>query len=469
MRRSICSGVSKAPFRAGGYARANRRQQNYKLNLMLPELYNAFLACQGISTDTRQITPGCLFVALRGDTFNGNEFALSALAEGARYALIDDPALAQQAPVKYQEQLLLVPDALVALQDLARHHRRRFTCPVVGLTGSNGKTTTKELMAAVLASTYRVEATVGNLNNHIGVPLTLLRIDPATTQMAVIEMGANHQQEIAMLCRICEPTHGLITNVGKAHLEGFGGIAGVRKGKGELFDYLAQTGGTVFVNQQDETLCTMAAERHFRQVVPYYTSGQYTIEQESPVVIFENTTTDFTPKARIETHLPGLYNFANMTAALAVGAYFRVPQTAALQAVAKYNPTNNRSQLITKGTNTIWLDAYNANPSSMAAAIQQFGQQAGRKAVILGDMYELGQESEAEHAALGQLVAAQGFDLVLLAGHDIKYALPTLPNAYYFPDKFSLHNWIADNPMQHTHVLVKGSRGMKLETVVPFV
>lgn len=435
----------------------------------LSQLYNAFLACQGISTDTRQITPGCLFVALRGDTFNGNEFALNALAEGTRYALIDDPAVVENAPVEYREQLLLVPNALVALQDLARHHRHQFTFPVVGLTGSNGKTTTKELMAAVLARKYRVEATVGNLNNHIGVPLTLLRINPKTTEIAVVEMGANHQQEIAMLCRICEPTHGLITNVGKAHLEGFGGVAGVRKGKGELFDYLAKTGGTVFVNQQDSTLCDMVSERSFHAVISYYTDGQYTVEQESPVVIFEDATTDFAPNPRIETHLPGLYNFANMAAALAVGAFFGVPQTAALQAIADYNPTNNRSQLITKGTNTIWLDAYNANPSSMAAAIRQFGQQTGRKAVILGDMYEMGDESEAEHAALGELVAAQQFDLVILAGHDMKYALPALPKAYYFPDKFSLHNWIADNPMQHTHILIKGSRGMKLETVVPFV
>ena len=434
------------------------------------QLYNAFLACQGISTDTRQNTPGCLFVALRGDTFNGNEFALTALAEGARYALIDDPAVAENVPAEYQEWLLLVPDALTAMQDLARHHRRQFTCPVVGLTGSNGKTTTKELIAAVLGRKYRVEATVGNLNNHIGVPLTLLRIDPATTQMAVIEMGANHQQEIALLSRICAPTHGLITNVGKAHLEGFGGVAGVRKGKGELFDYLAETGGTVFVNQQDDTLRDMVAERSFREVIPYWTDGQYAIEQESPVVIFEDATTDFAEKPRVETHLPGLYNFANMAAALAVGAYFDVPQTAALQAVADYNPTNNRSQLITKGTNTVWLDAYNANPSSMAAAVRQFGQQrATRKVVILGDMYELGNESEAEHAALGELVAAQKFDLVILAGHDMKYALPALPKAYYFPDKFSLHNWVADNPMQNTHILIKGSRGMKLETVVPFI
>ena len=436
----------------------------------LPQLYNAFLTCQGISTDTRQITPGCLFVALRGDTFNGNEFALNALAEGARYALVDDPVVTENIPAEYQDHVLLVPDTLMALQDLARHHRRQFTFPVVGLTGSNGKTTTKELMAVVLAKKYRVEATVGNLNNHIGVPLTLLRIDPTTTEIAVIEMGANHQQEISLLSRICEPTHGLITNVGKAHLEGFGGVAGVRKGKGELFDYLAETGGVVFVNQQDSTLCEMVAERHFQTIVPYYTDGQYVIEQEAPVVIFNDATTDFTPKARVETYLPGLYNFANMAAALAVGAFFEVPQTAALQAVADYNPTNNRSQLIVKGTNTIWLDAYNANPSSMAAAVRHFGQQpAQRKAVILGDMYELGDESAAEHAALGELVADQYFDLVILAGHDMKYALPVLPKAYYFPDKFSLHNWIADNPMQHTHILIKGSRGMKLETVVPFV
>lgn len=427
-------------------------------------LYDKFLTCSGVSTDTRQITPNCLFIALRGDRFNANEFARQALATGAAYALVDDPAVATTDP-----RCLLVADTLTALQDLARHHRRQFSCPVIGLTGSNGKTTTKELIASVLSRRYVTEFTSGNLNNHIGVPLTLLRINPATCQMAVVEMGANHQEEIAMLSRICEPTHGLITNIGKAHLEGFGGLAGVRKGKGELFDYLSETGGTVFVNAQNETLTAMHTERTFSHTVFYLVDNQPELLLETPVAVYR-TAAGMT----IETHLPGRYNFENIAAALAIGAYFDVPEADANAAVAEYNPTNNRSQVVVKGTNTILLDAYNANPSSMAAAIQQFGQQVGngpapRRAVLLGDMYELGNESIAEHAALGMLVAKQEFDLVILAGKDMKYALPALPNAYYFPDKFSLHNWIADNPMTNTHWLIKGSRGMGLESVVPFI
>lgn len=428
-------------------------------------LYDKFLTCSGVSTDTRQITPNCLFVALRGDTFNANEFALQALTTGASYALVDDPAVAAADP-----RCLLVDNTLMALQDLARHHRQQFTCPVIGLTGSNGKTTTKELIAAVLSRRYVTEATKGNLNNHIGVPLTLLRIDPATCEMAVVEMGANHQQEIAMLSQICQPTHGLITNVGKAHLEGFGGLAGVRKGKGELFDYLAETGGTVFMNAQNETLMAMHAECTFANTVFYLVDNQPELLLEAPVAVYRTASGD-----TIQTHLPGRYNFENVAAALAIGAYFDVPEAAANAAVAAYNPTNNRSQVVVKGTNTILLDAYNANPSSMAAAIRQFGQShlgdgpAPRKAVLLGDMYELGDESPAEHAALGTLVAEQGFDLVILAGKDMQYALPALPKAYYFPDKFSLHNWIADNPMTNTNILIKGSRGMGLESVVQFI
>jgi UDP-N-acetylmuramoyl-tripeptide--D-alanyl-D-alanine ligase len=430
------------------------------------ELYKKYRTCTTVSTDTRQITPGCLFVALRGDKFDGNTFARQALEAGATYALVDDATVAAQ-----DTRCLLVADTLVALQDLARHHRRTFTFPVVGLTGSNGKTTTKELIASVLAKKYTVEATRGNLNNHIGVPLTLLRIDPALCTMAVVEMGANHQREIALLSSLCEPTHGLITNVGKAHLEGFGGIEGVRRGKGELFDFLARTGGTAFVNAQDDTLMAMQTERTgFGEVVLYLSDNGAAsrvpeLLTESPLGTFRAANGEV-----VQTHLPGRYNFENVAAALAIGAYFDVPEAEANAAVADYNPTNNRSQVVQRGSNTVLLDAYNANPSSMAAAIMQFGQMAApRKLVILGDMYELGNESAAEHAALGTLVAAQQFDVVLLAGKAMQHALPPLPNAYYFPDKFSLHNWIADHPMQHTHILIKGSRGMSLESVLPFI
>jgi UDP-N-acetylmuramoyl-tripeptide--D-alanyl-D-alanine ligase len=426
----------------------------------IPHIYEKFLECSGVSTDTRQITPDCLFVALKGPSFNANQFAAEALAKGARYAVVDDPEVAAHDP-----RCLLVSDGLTALQDLARHHRQTLNIPVVGLTGSNGKTTTKELIAGVLSKKYVTYATQGNLNNHIGVPLTVLSITEQY-ELAVVEMGANHQREIALLSSICQPTHGLITNIGKAHLEGFGGIAGVRIGKGELYDFLAQSGGTVFVNGSDPVLREMYEERQgFGQSVFYLENNQPEMLQESPVVTYR------TAEGReVTTHLPGRYNFMNMAAALAIGEHFGIEAAEAHHAIADYNPTNNRSQVLAKGTNTVLLDAYNANPSSMAAAVQQFMQQpAKRKMVILGDMYELGEESPAEHEALGQLVAQGKFDVVILAGQDMKYALPHLPRAYYFPDKFSLHNWIADNPMQDTHILIKGSRGMKLETVVPFI
>lgn len=435
------------------------------------QLYHKFQECTGVSTDTRRITPDCLFVALKGANFDGNQFAEQALAEGARYALVDDVTIADRNP-----QCLLVLDGLTALQDLARHHRQTFTIPVIGLTGSNGKTTTKELIAAVLSKKYQTYATVGNLNNHIGVPLTILSLNEQH-EIAVVEMGANHQKEIELLCSIAQPTHGLITNVGKAHLEGFGGIEGVRKGKGELYDYLAQHGRTVFINSRDKILMAMYRERLktlrsddvFAEVIfyPAVESPEKPIEllQESPVVIYRDSTGQ-----EITTHLPGRYNFDNMTGALAIGDHFGVSADEANHAIADYNPTNNRSQVIAKGTNTVLLDAYNANPSSMAAAIRQFAATpAKRKAVILGDMYELGTESEAEHTALGKLIAEGKFDLVILAGKDMHYALGFLPKAYYFPDKFSLHNWLMDNPMTDTHVLVKGSRGMSLESVLPFI
>ncbi|GAB3960734.1 UDP-N-acetylmuramoyl-tripeptide--D-alanyl-D-alanine ligase [Spirosoma harenae] len=442
--------------------------------LSTEELYHKFLECTGVSTDTRRITPGCLFVALKGDKFDGNQFAEQALAAGARYALVDDAGVATRE--KNVGSCLLVADTLLALQDLARHHRQTFTFPVIGLTGSNGKTTTKELIAAVLSKKYRTYATIGNLNNHIGVPLTLLAMNEQY-EMAVVEMGANHQKEIELLCSIAQPTHGLITNVGKAHLEGFGGFEGVKKGKGELYDYLALNGRTVFINSRDKILTALYRERlkthrseaTFAEAIFYPAvepdNSPIELLQESPVVMYRDNTGQ-----EITTHLPGRYNFDNMLAALAIGDYFGVSPDEANRAIADYNPTNNRSQVVYKGSNTVLLDAYNANPSSMAAAIRQFAAMpATRKAVILGDMYELGSESEAEHAALGKLIAEGKFDLVILAGKDMKYALAALPKAYYFPDKFSLHNWLMDNPTTDTYFLVKGSRGMSLESVVPFI
>jgi UDP-N-acetylmuramoyl-tripeptide--D-alanyl-D-alanine ligase len=427
--------------------------------MTISQLYDAFLACKGVSTDTRQITEGCLFVALRGDKFDGNQYAKDALEKGAKYAIVDNAEFA------VDNRYLLVNNSLETLQQLANYHRRQLNIPIVGLTGSNGKTTTKELIATVLAKKYRTYATKGNLNNHIGVPLTLLAID-GSFEMAVVEMGANHQKEIELLSSIAAPTHGLITNIGKAHLEGFGGLAGVRKGKGELYDWLAASEGVVFVNASNTTLQEMAQERTFKKQVSYLSGNDAPqMLEDSPLVVYKDSEGN-----TVQTHLTGKYNFENIAAALAIGKYFGVSNQDANQAVADYNPTNNRSQIIQKGTNTIIMDAYNANPSSMAAAVENFGKlNAERKMVILGDMLELGEDSPAEHLALGQLVAKQKFDVVILAGKLMQDALPALPQAYYFPDKFSLHNWIVDHPQQNTHVLIKGSRGMGLETVVPYL
>jgi UDP-N-acetylmuramoyl-tripeptide--D-alanyl-D-alanine ligase len=426
-------------------------------------IYEYYKKSTAVTTDTRRITPGSLFVALRGEKFDGNTFAAEALEKGAAFALVD------REEVVGGPQYLLVEDTLKTLQDLARYHRQQLPFPVVGLTGSNGKTTTKELIAAVLSRKFRTYATQGNLNNHIGVPLTVLSIDPNHYEMAVVEMGANHQKEIALLSSIAQPTHGLITNIGKAHLEGFGGIEGVKKGKGELYDYLSKKKRVVFVNAQDDTLMEMLSRRHaFKEIVFYRSSNAPAnprLTQESPVVGYESESGH-----AVTTQLTGRYNFDNICAAIAIGLHFGVPEAEIHGAIAAYQPDNNRSQRIEKGTNTILLDAYNANPTSMAAAIENFGAlPAARKVVVLGDMLELGDATEAEHRALGELVAQQGFDMVLLAGKHIAHALEHLPRAYYFPDKFSLHNWIMDHPQQHTHFLIKGSRGMSLETLVQFI
>jgi UDP-N-acetylmuramoyl-tripeptide--D-alanyl-D-alanine ligase len=420
-----------------------------------PDLYARYRECAGVSTDTRQIQPGTLFFALKGPRFNANTLAAEALEKGARYAVVDEADCATD------ERYLLVDDGLRALQDLARYHRRTLSIPVVALTGSNGKTTTKELLHAVLSRRYRAAATRGNLNNHIGVPLTLLALDDSV-ELAIIEMGANRQGDIRELVAIAEPTHGLITNIGKAHLEGFGGLAGVRRGKGELFDFLTETGGVIVYNGLDGTLGEMVAERNPAYAFRY--ADNAILFQETPFVRYRVGT------ETIDTHLTGGYNFANIRAALALGRYFGVPDAEAHAAVAAYVPENNRSQVVQRGTNTVLLDAYNANPSSMGAAIRNFDHlTAERKMVILGDMFELGDNGPAEHAALGQLLADCRFDLVLLAGPLMQHALGALPRAYYFPDKFGLHIWLQDHPQQHTHVLVKGSRGMGLESVVPFL
>lgn len=431
------------------------------MQVSIETLYECFLLCSGISTDTRNIQKDALFVALKGPHFNANTFAEQALALGAKYVLVDEENFVTH------QNILLVEDCLQALQNLANFHRKNLTIPVIGLTGSNGKTTSKELIKQVLATKFNVFATKGNLNNHIGVPLSVLSIN-ATHEIAVIEMGANHQQEIAELCAICEPTHGYITNIGKAHLEGFGGIAGVRKGKGELYDFLKINTGKVFLNKDAVATTEMLEEKGFDEscIIKFSSKNNedMILKEVLPTISFLGNHTEYS------SHLTGFYNFENMAAAFAIGQYFGVNAVQAFQSIAAYAPDNNRSQYIQKGSNQLLMDAYNANPSSMKAAIENFNQlEANKKMVILGDMFELGDEAQTEHQNIGLLLKDCQFQKILLVGKLMEHAVKVLPiSVNYFPDKFGLHLWLQDHPSEGYHVLVKGSRGIGLESVLPF-
>ncbi|HEX8326018.1 MAG TPA: UDP-N-acetylmuramoyl-tripeptide--D-alanyl-D-alanine ligase [Hymenobacter sp.] len=427
-------------------------------------LYSHYLAASGlVSTDSRQPQPGTLFFALNGPSFRGAAFASQALEKGARHAVVDDADLAATDPSRYT----FAPDPLLALQELAQHHRQQFSIPVLAVTGSNGKTTTKELLTAVLAQQFRVLATIGNLNNHIGVPLTLLRLRAGEHDFAVIEMGANHQGEIAAYCQWAQPTHGLITNIGKAHLEGFGGPEGVAKGKGELFDYLARTGGTAFVNTLDARLPDLSAPVPTRLTYPGPTDTYpATLLAADPAVALR-----LADNTDVAAQLTGDYNFPNLAAAAAVGLHFGIPPEKVATALAQYNPQNNRSQLVrTAAGNELVLDAYNANPSSMAAALRSFAARptapGHSKLVLLGDMFELGDDSAAEHRQLGQLLAELQLPEVLLVGPEMAKAAAAAGHVQHFPTKAEAADWLRQHPVRNRQVLVKGSRGMALETLV---
>lgn len=421
-------------------------------------LLEKFLSSTGVSTDTRKIQAGNLFFALKGPNFNANAMAKEALEKGAQYAIIDD------ADYLAGERTLLVEDGLLALQALATAYRQTLTIPIVGLTGSNGKTTTKELIFSVLSQKYHCFATTGNLNNHIGVPLSVLSIKKEH-EIAVIEMGANKQGDIKELVDIAQPTHGLITNIGKAHLEGFGGIEGVRKGKGELFDFLKASGGITFLPQQTSAVTEMYQERGMNKSVIVNEALPTTLVEAKPMVRYSLASGEI-----IDSHLPGIYNFENIQLAIAVGKFFQLSDEQCNRGIETYIPNNHRSQFIKIGSNQVLMDAYNANPSSMSAAISHFAETEGTpKMVILGDMFELGDSSATEHAALGQLIAPLGFEKVLLVGSHMQHALVHLPSAYYFPDKFGLHTWLQDHPITDSFLLVKGSRGIQLESVLAFL
>ena len=456
-------------------------------------LYSIFKECSSVTTDSRNISGGEMFVALKGENFNGNEFALKALTAGAKYAVVD---AASTAAVSGDERVIPVPDTLQTLQDLARYHRentfvggKRLT--VIGLTGTNGKTTTKELITRVLSSKYNVTATRGNLNNDIGVPLSLLSIN-GDTELAVIEMGANHPDDISKLVNVCEPDYGLITNVGRAHLLGFGSFEGVKKAKGQLYDYLASHGGQAFVNADDPDLMSMASARWSLIGVEGRSCGSAPLTNHGSTQLTDRVIpyglsylqAEVLPSSAehpylrmrlsdgllIETHLAGAYNATNVAAALAVGQHFGVSLEEGIKAVGEYIPKNNRSQMEKTDRNILIQDAYNANPTSMAAALDNLGHvEAYRKAALLGDMRELGEESLSEHQKVLSQVLSMGLDFVCLVGEEFRKALAGIQrdDVFWFATSEELAEWLKANPVSGLTILVKGSRGIQMEKTLP--
>ena len=447
----------------------------------ISELYSIFVGCGAVTTDSRKISGGELFFALKGENFDGNEYAAKALEAGAAYAVVnaDAPVCARQDEFKDESgrsRLISVNDTLEALQDLARWHRenalgegKRLT--VIGITGTNGKTTTKELIRTVLSAGFNVTATEGNFNNDIGVPLSVLRITPQT-QLAIIEMGASHPDDIAKLVRVCEPDYGIITNVGRAHLLGFGSFEGVKKAKGRLYDYVNEHGKAVFVNEDDDVLRSMCAEREGLSIVPYglETDGCSILE-----------TTPENPYLRIrladgkvvETHLVGSYNSANVLAAICIGKFFGIDEDKAVAQVASYVPSNSRSQMVRTERNTLIVDAYNANPSSMRAALTNFFEiNAERKAVMIGDMGELGASSDDEHSGVLEMLMKSGIDKIFLVGPEFRKALTRAGidldgRVHWSEDSCALASELAREPLEGYLVLVKGSHYMQMEKTLP--
>lgn len=424
-----------------------------------------------VSTDTRNISPGCLFFALKGDNFDANAFAASALEAGAAWAIVDDPA------VKTDDRFIVVENVLETLQDLARHHRRQLSIPFIGITGTNGKTTTKELLNSVLSQHCKTHATVGNLNNHIGVPLTILSI-PTDTEIAIIEMGANHQKEIGFLCSIAQPTHGLITNVGKAHLEGFGGFEGVKIAKGELYSYLAESGGTAFINSDNHQLVDMSRERNLEKVISYgstadnFVSG--TLQQSAPflVVNWHKEAMEIDDNVHVaKSNLTGIYNLENILAAICIGTYFKLSADQINRGIENYRPTNFRSQITKTENNTVICDFYNANPSSMAVALENLDNSTDKpKAFILGDMFELGNEAENEHREIIRKAAAMDVHRQIFVGGEFYKLRDTVTTgAEFYRSTAEAFEHLRKNPLKGFLILVKGSRSMKLETLMELI
>lgn len=424
----------------------------------IPAIYRDFIQGHHVTTDSRNVKEGDVFIALKGESFDGNGFAAQALADGANVAIIDNEKY------KCNNRCIVVPDTLIFLQQVARHHRRQLDIPILGITGTNGKTTTKELCHAVLAMKYKTFATQGNFNNHIGVPLTLLSMD-ATTEFGIVEMGANHPEEIKQLCEIAEPDLGLITNIGRAHLEGFGSYENIIKTKNELYDYILAKGGTVFVNSDDSLL--MQLSEHHTRILYGKENGSLKgeIKQSTPYLVYSLKT--LKGDLYVKTHLIGGYNFDNAMAASCIGNYFNIDALNIRKAIEEYRPSNLRSQLIQTTKNTLILDAYNANPSSMTVAVSNYGEmKAEKKIAILGEMRELGTESEKAHRELYDLAMKQDFSQIFLIGKSFDHCPRQEEIIQYFEDTDALIAYLEKDGITSSYVLIKGSRGNKLERVV---
>lgn len=428
----------------------------------IKDLYQIFLQYPQISTDTRQIKPDSIFFALKGDNFDANLFAAEALNKGSIYAVVDNPAIATN------HQFIVVNNVLETLQLLASYHRQQLAIPILAITGTNGKTTTKELVARVLAKKYNIGVTIGNLNNHIGVPLTLLSMTKETN-FGVVEMGANHVGEIEKLCQIANPNYGVITNVGKAHLEGFGSLDGVKKTKGELYDHLQQTNGLAFVNTDDATLVEMIDKRKNIQTIAYsaslYNAQLLPSNNQNPflnIELFNNV--------HIQTSLLGAYNLNNVLAAIAIGKKMGIDDVDIINAINSYQPNNNRSQLIHTKNNTVYMDAYNANPSSMEVSIQNFSKlNASDKLLILGDMLELGNDTLTEHQQVINQIKNEKFNKVWLVGKHFAQAAENNNQFTYFDNVDEVINFIQNNLVIGYTILIKGSRGIRLEKITDFL
>ncbi|MCP2026960.1 UDP-N-acetylmuramoyl-tripeptide--D-alanyl-D-alanine ligase [Flavobacterium sp. HSC-32F16] len=425
----------------------------------IQEIHNLFLQCRSISIDTRKIEKDSMFFAIKGENFDANTFAKQALDLGALFVVIDNESYF------IDERTLLVNNTLETLQDLAKFHRNYLKLPIVALTGSNGKTTTKELINVVLSKKFKTKATLGNLNNHIGVPLTLLSFSKET-EIGIVEMGANHKKEIEFLCEIAQPDYGYITNFGKAHLEGFGGVQGVIEGKSEMYQYLLKNDKTVFVNLEDPIQIEKSKGIKTFTFGVNKESADLDIKsiEANPFVVINYA--DF----KVESHLIGLYNANNINAAVSIGKYFKVEDVLIKEAIENYIPANNRSQLLNKGSNQIILDAYNANPSSMAVAITNFLQLENQnKIMILGDMFELGNESHDEHKAIVESLSVQEKSKCYLIGKSFYENKIASENIHFYETFDAFADYLKTIQFKDNTILIKGSRGMALERTLDYI